>query len=96
MPPAARIGDNHTCPAFSGWTPHVGGPVISGSPTVIIAGKPAARVGDPLVCNASPPDSIVQGSGTVLINGKPAARIGDKTAHGGAIVAGAPTVLIGG
>lgn len=28
--------------------------------------------------------------------GKPAARIGDSTAHGGAIVAGAPTVLIGG
>jgi uncharacterized Zn-binding protein involved in type VI secretion len=28
--------------------------------------------------------------------GKPAARIGDTTAHGGAIVAGAPTVLIGG
>ncbi len=28
--------------------------------------------------------------------GKPAARIGDTTAHGGSIVAGAPTVLIGG
>jgi uncharacterized Zn-binding protein involved in type VI secretion len=28
--------------------------------------------------------------------GKPAARIGDTTSHGGSIVAGAPTVLIGG
>ena len=28
--------------------------------------------------------------------GKPAARIGDMTAHGGSIVVGFPTVLIGG
>lgn len=95
MPPAARVGDNHTCPMFTGWTPHVGGPVISGSPTVIICGQPAARVGDPLTC-VGPPDSIVQGSGTVFINGLPAARLGDKTAHGGVIVVGAPTVMIGG
>lgn len=31
-----------------------------------------------------------------MICGKPAARMGDTTAHGGAIVAGCPTVLIGG
>jgi len=31
----------------------------------------------------------------VFIGGMPAARMGDTTAHGGAIVAGAPTVLIG-
>jgi uncharacterized Zn-binding protein involved in type VI secretion len=36
------------------------------------------------------------GSTTVLIGGKPAARIGDTTAHGGAIVLGEFTVLIGG
>jgi len=28
--------------------------------------------------------------------GKPAARMGDMTAHGGSIVAGCPTVMIGG
>ena len=33
---------------------------------------------------------------TVMIGGKPAARMGDSTAHGGTIVMGCPTVLIGG
>ena len=47
------------------------------------------------VC-VGPPDSIVKGSATVLIMGLPAARIGDTCAHGGAIVMGLPTVLIGG
>ncbi|MFD2312555.1 PAAR domain-containing protein [Microbulbifer halophilus] len=36
------------------------------------------------------------GSTTVLLQGKPAARMGDSTAHGGKIVVGCPTVLIGG
>ncbi|WP_189068628.1 PAAR domain-containing protein [Deinococcus radiotolerans] len=95
MPPAARVGDQHTCPMSTGWTPHVGGPVSAGSPTVLIAGQPAARQGDTCVC-VGPPDSIVRGSATVRINGQPAARQGDTTAHGGQIVVGAPTVNIGG
>jgi uncharacterized Zn-binding protein involved in type VI secretion len=56
---------------------------------------PAAVVGDMLVC-VGPPDTIVKGSSTVLIGNKPAARQGDMTAHGGVIVAGLPTVQIGG
>jgi uncharacterized Zn-binding protein involved in type VI secretion len=56
---------------------------------------PAARVGDMCTC-VGPPDTIVKGSMTVLIGGKPAARMGDSTAHGGVIVVGLPTVLIGG
>jgi uncharacterized Zn-binding protein involved in type VI secretion len=35
------------------------------------------------------------GSMTVLVNGRPAARVGDSTVHGGTIVLGAFTVLIG-
>jgi uncharacterized Zn-binding protein involved in type VI secretion len=35
------------------------------------------------------------GSVTVLIGGMPAARMGDPTAHGGVIVLGCFTVLIG-
>ncbi|NTX99045.1 PAAR domain-containing protein [Deinococcus sp. JMULE3] len=95
MPPAARLGDQHTCPQFSGWTPHVGGPITGGQPTVLIGGQPAARLGDPCVC-AGPPDTITRGSSTVRIGGTPAARIGDTTAHGGQISAGCPTVNIGG
>lgn len=76
--------------------PHVGGPISGpGSPTVLIGNMPAAVIGDMLVC-VGPPDSIVKGSATVLIGGKPAARMGDTTAHGGSIVLGFPTVLIGG
>jgi uncharacterized Zn-binding protein involved in type VI secretion len=64
-------------------------------PTVLIAGLPAARVGDMLIC-VGPPDSIVKGSMTVMIGGVPAARLGDQTAHGGEILTGAFNVEIGG
>ncbi|MCH2193505.1 PAAR domain-containing protein [Kordia sp.] len=96
MPPAARITDMHICPMTTGPVPHVGGPILPpGAPTVLIGGLPAAKVGDMCVCTG-PPDSIVAGSGTVLIEGMPAARMGDSTAHGGTIILGEPTVLIGG
>lgn len=92
---AARITDMHTCPMTTGTVPHVGGPINPpGAPTVLIEGMPAARMGDMAVCTG-PPDSIVMGSGTVFIEGMPAARMGDSTAHGGTIIAGSPTVLIG-
>ena len=93
--PAARINDMHTCPMVTGLVPHVGGPIIMGSPTVITAGMPQARVTDQAVC-AGGPDMIAKGSATVIVNGLPAARIGDLTVHGGVIVVGAPTVIIGG
>lgn len=99
MPPAARLTDMHTCPMQTPGVPpipHVGGPIIGpGAPTVLIGGLPAAKVGDMCVC-VGPPDSIVKGSATVLVGGMPAARMGDSTAHGGSIVLGAPTVMIGG
>jgi len=93
--PAARVTDMHVCPMVTGVVPHVGGPILpAGEPTVLIGGIPAARVGDMATCTG-PPDSILMGSTTVLIGGMPAARMGDSTAHGGTIVAGEPTVLIG-
>lgn len=93
---AARVGDMHVCPMQSpGPVPHVGGPVMPpGEATVLIGGMPAAKVGDMCTC-VGPPDSIVAGSATVMIGGMPAARMNDSTAHGGVIVAGFPTVLIG-
>ncbi|MBP1150797.1 MULTISPECIES: PAAR domain-containing protein [Methylocaldum] len=94
--PAARLTDMHTCPMFDGPKPHVGGPITApGAPTVLIGSLPAARVGDVVTC-VGPPDTIAQGSATVMIGGQPAARMGDMTAHGGVIVVGQPTVLIGG
>jgi uncharacterized Zn-binding protein involved in type VI secretion len=99
MPPAARVGDMHTCPMQTPGTPpipHVGGPILPpGAITVLIGGQPAACVGDMATC-VGPPDSIAMGSTTVMIGGKPAARVGDTTTHGGSISVGCPTVMIGG
>lgn len=93
--PAARLSDMHVCPMVTGVVPHVGGPIVGpGCPTVLIGMMPAARVGDMATC-VGPPDVIVMGAFTVLIGGQPAARLGDITAHGGTIVVGCFTVLIG-
>src|SRR3954468_9841028 len=99
MPAAARLSDMHQCPMETPGVPpipHIGGPIVGpGAPTVLIGDLPAARVGDLAIC-VGPPDSIVAGSSSVLIMGMPAARLGDQCAHGGTIVAGLPTVMIGG
>jgi uncharacterized Zn-binding protein involved in type VI secretion len=100
MPPAAVIGDMHTCPMVTPAVPpvpHVGGPILPpGCPTVMIAYRPAAVATGMCVC-VGPPDTIAKGSATVMIGNMPAARVGDQTAHGGVIVGpGAPTVMIGG
>lgn len=96
MPPAARVSDMHTCMQTTGVVPHVGGPITGpGAATVLIDGMPAACVGDQAVCVGSP-DALIIGSATVMVGGKPAVRVGDTTEHGGTIVAGSPTVMIGG
>ncbi|MBI4705787.1 MAG: PAAR domain-containing protein [Deltaproteobacteria bacterium] len=95
MPPAARLGDDHLCPAAEGPKPHKGGPIAPPCEvTVLIGNQPAARVGDPAIC-VGPPDAIQDGSPTVLIGNQPAARVGDATVHGGKIILGEFSVLIG-
>jgi uncharacterized Zn-binding protein involved in type VI secretion len=85
----------HVCPLVTGVVPHVGGPILPpGGITVLIGGLPAARMTDLAVC-VGPPDVIVLGSFTVLTVGLPQARIGDMTAHGGTIILGLFTVLVG-
>lgn len=95
--PAARLGD-----LTSHGTPLGPGP---GSPTVLIAGKPAWRAqADTHVCPLSDGPKphvggvVTAGSFSVFIGGLPAARQGDLVVEAGApnaIVQGAPTVLIG-
>lgn len=97
--PAARVGDMHMCPLITPGVPpipHVGGPILPpGVPTVLIGSIPAATATSMCVC-VGPPDVIAMGSATVLIGNLPAAKIGSSTAHGGAVMLGLPTVLIGG
>lgn len=93
MPPAARVKDPTSHPGT------IGGP---GVPSVLIAGRPAAVAGDTHICalqpdaGPHPPNPFVGGSQTVYISGRPAMRVKDKAACGASIVAGAPTVIIGG
>ncbi|GAB4440068.1 MAG: PAAR domain-containing protein [Anaerolineae bacterium] len=92
MRPAARVGDP---------TGHPGVVTGPGVPTVLIAGQPAAVVGDMHTCSfpgtpPHPPTPFPMGSTTVLIGGRPALRMGDVAGCGAPIIAGAPTVLIGG
>ncbi|HRN25161.1 MAG: PAAR domain-containing protein [Ignavibacteriaceae bacterium] len=96
--PAARQGDP---------TAH-GGVIMSGFPTVLIGGMPAARLTDmhtcPFVTPGTPPiphvGGPITGPGvpTVLIGGMPAACVGDMAVCVGppsTIIMGCPTVLIG-
>ncbi len=88
----------HVCPMVTPGVPpipHVGGPLVAGSANVLIGSMLAARMSDMCVC-VGPPDVVAMGSMTVLINSLPAARMGDLTGHGGSIVIGMPTVLVGG
>jgi uncharacterized Zn-binding protein involved in type VI secretion len=95
MPPAARITDTHTCPmVHPGPVPHVGGPVVAGCASVLIGHEPAARVSDAVICEPAQA-SIAAGSPSVIIGHQQAARVGDPTSHGGVVVAGCPTVIIG-
>ncbi len=94
--PASRLGDMHTCPMVTGVVPHVGGPILPPcAVTVLIGSIPAARVTDMATC-VGPPDVIVKASMTVMTVNLPQARIGDMTVHGGVIVMGLPTVIVGG
>jgi uncharacterized Zn-binding protein involved in type VI secretion len=64
--PASRIGDMHTCPMVTVLVPHVGGPFVLGSFTVLVGGVPQSRETDPLVC-IGPPDLLATGCPTVLV-----------------------------
>ncbi|MEW4530015.1 MAG: PAAR domain-containing protein [Maioricimonas sp. JB045] len=98
MPPASRITDMHVCPMVTPGVPpipHVGGPQVLGAPTVFMCFLPAGTITSQEVC-VGPPDVDLKCSATVLVCNKPADRMGDNSSHGGALVLGAPTIMIGG
>lgn len=97
--PAARLTDFHVCPMITPGVPpipHVGGPIVGpGALTVLIGMIPAAQATNMCVC-VGPPDVIAKGSMTVLAMNLPLARVLDNTVHGGMIMVGLPTVMVGG
>lgn len=92
--PVARIGDNHQCPQKCGDSPHIGGPILSGSSNVLIDGAPIASVGDTLHCEGAT-DTIISGIASVTVNGKPIATVNSTCDHGGKITTGDSCVLAG-
>ena len=91
MPGAARVGDT---------TVHGGTVVGPGVATVLVAGMPAAVMGDMHACVIPPPAHVpaspfVAGSTTVMIQGRPALRAGDSCGCGASVAVGSPTVVIG-
>ncbi|WP_168403489.1 PAAR domain-containing protein, partial [Erwinia amylovora] len=74
------------------------GQILTGSPNVFINGKPAAiaTVSQTGCDRDGPTMQMAQGSARVFINGQPAARVGDKTNCGATVMAGSPSVRIGG
>ena len=93
----ARVTDMHLCPMVTPGVPpipHVGGPIVQPSAVnVLVGGLPPAGTGSMCTC-VGPPDSIIAIS-TVMVGGKPVAKMGDATVHGGSIILGCPTVIIG-
>jgi uncharacterized Zn-binding protein involved in type VI secretion len=94
---AARVTDDHSCPAVTGSAPHKGGPILPPcAMSVLVNGLAQARVTDKAKCNG-PTDTIVTGSASVFAEGKNATRMGEKTAHGGKILPPcSPDTFIGG
>ncbi len=67
-------------------------PILTGSPDVMVDGKPVARQGDLLLAHRKPKHSnhgrqITGGEVTVLVNGRPVAVAGSAIDCGGYLVA---------
>lgn len=93
MPAVTRLQDNCTghdsCPSV---------PLVTGSPTVFVNGKPKGRVTDQYqshgcVTHLSHQDVISQGSSTVFCDGLAVARVGDSVSIGGSVQDGSPDVF---
>ena len=86
--PAARVSDSTTCPIPG----HGTNPIASGSPDVLFDGLAAARVGDTCTCGQALSGGF---SSTVFINGRNAMMLDGTTDHGGVVIGGSGTVIIG-
>jgi len=79
------------------FVPHVGGPILGGSPDVFIDKLPAARCGDKTLCiPVSRHDLIVTGPAEIKINGVLAAMVTSVSWHTNTITTGSPSVNYGG
>lgn len=91
----ANVGSNHSCPKHNpDNSPHVGGPVTTGSSNVFFADMPAARQGDQAKCQG-PTDTISTGNSDITVNGQPVAVVTSPSAHGGQVTSGVSNISAG-
>lgn len=86
MKPAAILGDMHVCPIKG----HGSTPIVSGSGSLTVNGKPTACVGDKVGCGAT----IIEGAPVMMTNGQLVAFLGSKTSHGGTIIGGDSALML--
>ena len=84
---AACVGDMHVCPIKG----HGSSPIMPNGSSILVEGKPIARVGDATGCGAV----ITQGYPLAIADGMPVAYLGSPTSHGGSIVSGNQRVILG-
>ncbi len=84
--PAARLGDAVACPTC-GTTA-----LVQGSSNVFFDGLPAATLGHACGCGATLSGAVIP---NVFINGQPVAVTGSLTSHGGVVIGGSGTIIIG-
>ncbi|KTT12625.1 hypothetical protein NS2R_07860 [Pseudomonas oryzihabitans] len=84
--PAARLGDAVACPKC-GTTA-----LVQGSSNVFFDGLPAATLGHACGCGATLSGAVIP---NVFINGQPAAVLGSVSSHGGVVIGGSGSVIIG-
>lgn len=84
--PAARLGDAVACPKCGATA------LVQGSSDVSFDGLPAATLGHACGCGAALSAAVIS---NVLINGQPAAVLGSITSHGGVVIGGSGSVIIG-
>lgn len=88
--PAIHVGHLHSCPSHTG--ERVQGPA---APTILLEGKPAARIGDKIGCKGEAPALLTTGEDTVLFNGAVAAHVFSLTTHRSALSECSLTILVG-
>src|SRR5690554_3654958 len=84
---AACVGDTHVCPIKG----HGTSPIMPNGSSILVEGKPIARVGDVTGCGAV----ITQGYPLALADGMPVAYLGSPSSHGGSIVSANSQVILG-
>jgi len=86
MKPAATLGDMHICPIIG----HGTTPIVSGTGSLTVNGKPTACIGDKVGCGAT----IIEGAPVMMANGQLVAFLGSKTSHGGTIIDGDSALML--